>query len=64
RFCRASTNERAGRGREQSNTARTKEKIRRGKGKMDRGTPQRPLVLSNYSTLYNRGNTFLHDIRN
>ncbi|MCI84511.1 hypothetical protein A2U01_0105789, partial [Trifolium medium] len=57
-------NERAGRGREQSNTARSEEEIRRGKGKMDRGTPQRPLVLPNNSTLYNRGNAFPVDIRN
>ncbi|MCI72606.1 hypothetical protein A2U01_0093869, partial [Trifolium medium] len=45
-------------------TARSKKKIRRGKGKVDRGTPQRPLVLSDNPTFDNRGNTLSVDIRN
>ncbi|MCI83440.1 hypothetical protein A2U01_0104716, partial [Trifolium medium] len=41
----------------------SKEEIRRGKGKMDGGTPQRPMVMSNNSTLDYRGNTFPLDER-
>ncbi|MCI72197.1 hypothetical protein A2U01_0093460, partial [Trifolium medium] len=56
--------ERAGRSREQSNTARPKEEIRRGERKRDRRTPQRTLVIPDNSTFYYRGNPFSSDIRN